>query len=92
MTAEATATFTAREFNRDVSAAKRAAADGPVIVTDRGRPFVLYFFIGNRPISFFSAIARNCPAFSITIGVIINVVKIPIPTAKIGRASCRERV
>ena len=38
MTAEATATFTAREFNRDVSAAKRAAADGPVIVTDRGRP------------------------------------------------------
>ena len=28
MTAEATATFTAREFNRDVSAAKRAAADG----------------------------------------------------------------
>ena len=38
MTAEATATFTAREFNRDVSAAKRAAADGPVIVTDRGQP------------------------------------------------------
>ena len=28
----------AREFNQDVSAAKRAAADGPVIITDRGRP------------------------------------------------------
>ena len=27
-----------REFNKDVSAAKRAASQGPVIVTDRGRP------------------------------------------------------
>ncbi|GAA1721642.1 type II toxin-antitoxin system prevent-host-death family antitoxin [Propioniferax innocua] len=25
------------EFNRDVSAAKRAAADGPVTITDHGR-------------------------------------------------------
>ena len=32
------ATVTAREFNQDVSAAKRAAAEGPVIITDRGRP------------------------------------------------------
>lgn len=31
-------TVTAREFNRDVSAAKRAADDGPVVVTDRGVP------------------------------------------------------
>lgn len=29
---------TAREFNKDVSAAKRAAAQAPVIITDRGRP------------------------------------------------------
>ncbi len=36
------ATVSAREFNRDVSAAKRAAAEGPVIITDRGQPaFVL---------------------------------------------------
>lgn len=28
----------AREFNQDVSAAKRAAAKAPVIITDRGRP------------------------------------------------------
>lgn len=28
----------AREFNRDVSAAKRAAAEGPVVITDRGAP------------------------------------------------------
>lgn len=35
-------TMTAREFNRDVSAAKRDAASGPVVITDRGRPaFVL---------------------------------------------------
>ncbi|MCL2787961.1 MAG: type II toxin-antitoxin system prevent-host-death family antitoxin [Micrococcales bacterium] len=29
---------TAREFNRDVSAAKRAAHFGPVTITDRARP------------------------------------------------------
>ncbi|MBS1847409.1 MAG: type II toxin-antitoxin system Phd/YefM family antitoxin [Actinobacteria bacterium] len=35
-------TITAREFNRDVSAAKRAAKQGPVTITDRGEPaFVL---------------------------------------------------
>lgn len=31
-------TVSSREFNRDVSAAKRAAADGPVVITDRGEP------------------------------------------------------
>ena len=30
--------ISAREFNQDVSRAKRAANDGPVIITDRGRP------------------------------------------------------
>ena len=30
--------FTSREFNQDVSAGKKAAQDGPVAVTDRGRP------------------------------------------------------
>jgi len=35
-------TITSREFNRDVSSAKRAASKGPVIITDRGEPaFVL---------------------------------------------------
>jgi prevent-host-death family protein len=35
-------TMTSREFNQDVARAKRAAAAGPVFVTDRGRPaFVL---------------------------------------------------
>jgi PHD/YefM family antitoxin component YafN of YafNO toxin-antitoxin module len=31
-------TVTSRNFTRDVSAAKRATAHGPVFVTDRGRP------------------------------------------------------
>ena len=30
--------ITSREFNRDASAAKRAAEDGPVTITDHGRP------------------------------------------------------
>ncbi|WP_406273763.1 type II toxin-antitoxin system Phd/YefM family antitoxin [Nocardia sp. NBC_00881] len=35
-------TMSAREFNRDVSAAKRAAVEGPVVITDRGaEAFVL---------------------------------------------------
>ena len=29
--------MSARDFNRDVSAAKRAADHGPVVITDRGR-------------------------------------------------------
>jgi len=32
------ATFTSREFNQDISRAKRAAHSGPVFITDRGRP------------------------------------------------------
>ena len=35
-------TMSAREFNQDVSAAKRAAQDAPLVITDRGEPaFVL---------------------------------------------------
>lgn len=33
-----TTTLTSREFNQDTSKAKQAANDGPVIITDRGRP------------------------------------------------------
>lgn len=32
------ATLSARDFNRDVSAAKRAAKHEPVFITDRGTP------------------------------------------------------
>ncbi len=31
-------TFSSRDFTRDVSAANRAAGEGPVFITDRGRP------------------------------------------------------
>lgn len=31
-------TYSSRDFTRDVGAAKRAAAKGPVFITDRGRP------------------------------------------------------
>lgn len=31
-------TISSREFNQDVSKAKRAALKGPVFITDRGRP------------------------------------------------------
>ncbi|CCD95130.1 Prevent-host-death protein [Bradyrhizobium sp. ORS 375] len=31
-------TITSREFNQDTSGAKKAAAKGPVFITDRGQP------------------------------------------------------
>lgn len=34
----ATSYFTSREFNQDTARAKRAAAEGPVFITDRGEP------------------------------------------------------
>ena len=37
---------TAREFNQDVSKAKRFAASEPVFVTDRGRPTHVLLSIG----------------------------------------------
>ena len=30
--------LTARDLNQDLARAKRAALDGPVVITDRGRP------------------------------------------------------
>ena len=30
--------ISSREFNQDTSSAKRFASDGPVIITDRGKP------------------------------------------------------
>ena len=31
-------TVSSREFNQDISSAKRAASSGPVFITDRGKP------------------------------------------------------
>jgi len=36
--AVAITTLSSREFNQDTSRAKKAATDGPVFITDRGRP------------------------------------------------------
>ncbi|RJF87513.1 type II toxin-antitoxin system Phd/YefM family antitoxin [Oleomonas cavernae] len=33
-----TTTISSRDFNQDIGRAKRAADDGPVIITDRGQP------------------------------------------------------
>ncbi len=40
-----TSRLTSREFNQDTGGAKRAARNGPVYITDRGRPaYVLLTF------------------------------------------------
>jgi prevent-host-death family protein len=36
--AKAPTTFTSREFNQNTAGAKRAAANGPVFITNRGKP------------------------------------------------------
>ncbi|MDR7335053.1 type II toxin-antitoxin system Phd/YefM family antitoxin [Roseateles asaccharophilus] len=38
--------LTSREFNRDVSVAKRAALQEPVLITDRGQPTHVLLSIG----------------------------------------------
>ncbi|MCH5644641.1 type II toxin-antitoxin system Phd/YefM family antitoxin [Gordonia sp. ABSL49_1] len=59
------ATMSAREFNRDVSAAKRKAADGPVVITDRGEPaFVLlsieeYRRLGDRDLDLVARLSMD---------------------------------
>jgi prevent-host-death family protein len=45
-------TVSSRQFNQDAGKAKRAAAQGPVIITDRGRPaHVLLTFDDYRKIA-----------------------------------------
>lgn len=47
-----TTTLSSREFNQDTSRAKKAAAKGPVIITDRGKPaHVLLSFEQYRELS-----------------------------------------
>ena len=59
-------TLTGREFNQDVGRAKRAAATGPVIITDRGRPSHVLLKIedyrklrGERKMSLLKALAQG---------------------------------
>ncbi|MBB5754148.1 type II toxin-antitoxin system Phd/YefM family antitoxin [Prosthecomicrobium pneumaticum] len=57
-------TMSSRAFNQNVSQARKAAKDGPVIITDRGRPsHVLmtieeYRRITERPMSLAEALAH----------------------------------
>ncbi|MCA9591805.1 MAG: type II toxin-antitoxin system Phd/YefM family antitoxin [Myxococcales bacterium] len=44
--------MTSREFNQQTARAKRAAAEGPVVVTDRGRPsYVLMSYDAYRKLA-----------------------------------------
>lgn len=55
MTAKSVHTISSRDFARDLAGAKRATAEGPVLITDRGRPtYALlriedYYRITGRP-------------------------------------------
>jgi prevent-host-death family protein len=55
-------TLSSREFNQDTSRAKKAAAAGPVIITDRGKPahvllsFEAYQRLAGRPLSLVEAL------------------------------------
>jgi len=40
-------TLTSREFNQDASRAKKAAEQGPVFITDRGKPAHVLLTIGD---------------------------------------------
>lgn len=40
-------TMSSREFNHDVGAAKRAALEGPVVITERGKPSHVLMSIGD---------------------------------------------
>lgn len=70
-------TLSSREFTRDVAAAKRAAQEGPVFITTRGRPeYALlkvedYFRLaGQAPVSLLEAMdgiaAPEVDEFSVT--------------------------
>ena len=56
-------TLSSREFNQDTSRAKKAAGEGPVFITDRGKPaHVLlsaaeYYRITGRPRSIVEALS-----------------------------------
>ncbi|MDB5433107.1 MAG: type toxin-antitoxin system Phd/YefM family antitoxin [Caulobacter sp.] len=57
-------TLSSRQFNQDASRAKKAAQDGPVFITDRGRPaHVLltieeYRRLSGEPLSLARALAQ----------------------------------
>ncbi len=61
--------MTSRAFNQDTGRAKKAAVQGPVIITDRGEPtYVLlsiedYRRLADRPVTLFEALAPKTKAY-----------------------------
>ncbi len=61
-------TISSREFNQDVSRAKKAALLGPVVITDRGQPahvllsFEDYRRLTNGKVSLGAALAEDEPS------------------------------
>ena len=61
--------ISSRDLNQDIGKAKRAAAEGPVVITDRGKPaFVLLTFeeyqrrlIPERKVTLFDLIGQTGP-------------------------------
>ncbi len=76
-------TVSAREFNRDVSAAKRAAGYGPVLITDRGQPaFVLlaideYRRLSRPPMDLVSWLSMDDDSLDFEPGVIEVTLRVP---------------
>jgi len=51
--------MSSREFNQDTSGAKRATAEGPVFITDRGRPSHVLMSMEE-----YLALAKNGPSIA----------------------------
>lgn len=58
-------TYSSREFNQRASEAKKAANDGPVFITDRGRPahvllsYAQYLRLAGKPMNLADALAMS---------------------------------
>ena len=65
-------TFSSREFTRDVSAAKKATIQGPVFITDRGRPAYALLKIDD----YYKIVGRNDQSFLAVMDAIPGVVEV----------------
>ena len=65
-------TFSSREFTRDVSAAKKATIQGPVFITDRGRPAYALLKIDD----YYKIVGRNDQSFLAVMDAIPGAVEV----------------
>lgn len=77
-------TLSSREFNQDTGRAKKAAQNGPVFITDRGKPaHVLlsiedYRKLTKRELSLAEAVAQpTAPGFEFTPSRVQGIVRVP---------------